>query len=219
MRPLWIAALPVLAALTAAPAAGQVSARVHIDIPIGRQGPMVYTAPRRQVVVSEYDQYRFGDWDRYYDQWLPETVYYYDGYYYDYPIVPYAEAVLVYRFRDELFFAPRQREFVVWQQRFRDQDYRRDFGRQYRPAPRNDRDDQRYQPQRDDRNGRDIRPVQPQRDDRNGRDVRPVQPQRDDRNGRDVRPVQPQRDDRYARPAPAPSPARDAYRSRPRGGH
>ena len=212
MRPLWIAALPVLATLSATPAAAQISARVHVDIPIGRPGQVVYGA-RRQVSVREYDQYRFGAWDRYYDEWMPVTVYYYDGYYYDYPIVPYAEAVIVYRYRDEMFFAPRQREFIVWQERFRSRDYGRNYnyGRDYyRPDPRNDRNDRnngndhRYQPPRDDRNGRDGRDG---RDDRGGR---PQQPQR---------PVQPQHDDRNTHPAPPSSPAKDAYRSRPRGGH
>ncbi len=221
MRPLWIAAVPILATLSAAPAAAQVSARVHIDIPIGRPGPGTYGA-HRQLVVREYDQYRFGAWDRYYDEWQPVTVYYYDGYYYDYPIVPYAEAIIVYRFRDEMFFAPRQSEFIVWQERFRSRDYGRNYnyGRDYyRPDPRNvrndrdyrnDRNDQRYQQPRDDRNGRDGR------DDRGGRDTRPQQPPQPPQ---PQRPVQPQHDDRNTHQAPPQSPAHDAYRSRPRGGH
>ena len=154
MRPRWIFAVPVLVTSVADPAAAQLSARVHIDIPIGRPSPVAYPAVNRQVVVREYDRYRFGVWDRSYDEWLPVTVYYYDGYYYDYRIVPYAEPILVYRFRNDLFFAPRQREFNVWQERFRERDYHRDVGRQYRPDHRDGRDDDRNQRPRDDRNAR-----------------------------------------------------------------
>ena len=198
-------ALPLFAGLVAMPAAAQVSARIHVDIPVGRPG-VAYGEPRQQLAIREYDRGLFGDWDNYYDQWIPETVYYYDGYYYDYPIVAYAQPVIVYRFHNQRFFAPRQREFISWQQRFRGNDYRRDFDR--RPIERNDRDDRRFvQPPRDYRNDRGGR------DDRDRRDVQPVQPRGGDRGGREVRPAQPEHNDRGGRPA---QPSRDAGRSRSR---
>ena len=95
MRVSLMGAIPVLAALTAAPAGAQISARVHVDIPIGRQQGVIYGAPRRQVVVRDYDEYQFGPWDEYYDYWEPVTLYYYDGYYYDYPVVSYARPIVV----------------------------------------------------------------------------------------------------------------------------
>ena len=225
MRPTLIAAVPLFAGLIALPAEAQVSARIHLDIPIGRHGPVSYAAPRGQIVIREYDQNRFGAWDRYYDEWIPETVYYYDGYYYDYPIVAYAEPILVYRYGDERFFAPRQREFVQWQQQYRGGNYRQDYGRAFQTYPRDYRNDRQFQPPRDDRNDRGGREdrggrfVQPQRDDHNGRDDRggqAVQPQRGGRNGqdgRDARPAQPQGNAQNGRQAP---PTRDAGRSRPR---
>ena len=164
MRRTWIAAVPVLASLLVVPAQGQVLGRVHIVLPIGRPGPVVYNAPRRQLIVREYDEVRFGAWDRYYDEWIPETVYYYDGYYYDYPVVAYAEPVRAYRYRDEMFFAPRQREFVVWHERYRERDYRWKNGRKNRSIPRNDRDDRQYRPPRDDRDQRQVPPATASRD-------------------------------------------------------
>ena len=122
MRSILIAAIPMVAALSAAPAGAQVSARVHIDIPVGRQSPAYIGG--HQLLVREYDPYRYGQWENYYDQWIPETVYLYDGQYYDYPIVAYAQPVVVYRFRNEIFFAPRQRGFVQWRQTYRPDRYR-----------------------------------------------------------------------------------------------
>jgi len=80
MRTSYLATIPLLAALGAVPAAAQV--RVHLDIPIGGRPP-AYAVQRRPLVIEQYDTYRFGDWDSYYDDWVPETVYYYNGYYYD----------------------------------------------------------------------------------------------------------------------------------------
>ena len=136
MRISMMGAVPVLAALVAVPATAQVSARVHVDIPIGRRAPLVYGAPRRQVVVREYDPSLFGDWDSYYDDWAPTTLYYYDGYYYDYPIVEYAEPVLVYSFRNQFFLPPRDRRFEVWRRDFRGGvRVGGGFGREARPRP------------------------------------------------------------------------------------
>ncbi|MGH7524792.1 MAG: hypothetical protein ACREK8_10830 [Gemmatimonadales bacterium] len=137
MRISLMGAVPVLAALVAVPASGQVSARVHVDIPIGRRAPIVYGAPRRQVVVREYDPSFFGAWDSYYDDWAPTTLYYYDGYYYDYPIASYAEPVLVYSFRNQFFLPPRDRRFEIWRRDFRGGGVRfgNGFGRDVRPRP------------------------------------------------------------------------------------
>ena len=197
MRMPFLAAVPVLAALSAAPAGAQVSARLHLDIPLGRRAPVVYGAPRRQVIVRDYDASRFGAWDSYYDQWAPVTLYYYDGYYYDYPVVEYAEPVVVYSYRNEFFLPPRDRGFEIWRRDYRTGgNYRGAFGyrndvRDYRPIQRGGRQYQAMprdgrQYQSIPRNGRDGRQFQaaPQ----NGRDGRQFQsaPQ----NGRDGRQFQ-----------------------------
>jgi hypothetical protein len=209
MRASFLVAVPVLVALSTLPAEGQASARLRLDIPIGRQPRIAYAAPRRSLVVREYDPYRYGAWENYYDEWIPETVYFYDGNYYDYPIVEYAQPIVVYRYRNEVFLAPRQREFIQW----RDGRNYRDLGRAYQPLPRDYRNDRGYQaPRRYDggqyrqppQYDRNVRPV-PQ-DNRIGRNVRPA-PQ-DGRNGRSVRPaLQVSRNN---------SPARGGDRSRPR---
>lgn len=151
------AAVPLVAALVAAPLGAQVSARVHIDIPIGRQPGVVYREPQRQVIVREYDPDQFGDWDSYYDDWDPVTLYYYNGYYYDYPIVSYARPVVVFSYRNQFFFPPRDRYFDTWRRTYRPQGRIIGGGRQYRPylpPVRRDRDD-RYQYRPDPRgNGR-----------------------------------------------------------------
>jgi hypothetical protein len=176
MRVTYLAAIPVLAALSAAPASAQVSARLHIDVPIGRRAPIVYGAPRRQVIVREYDPSLFGAWDTYYDDWAPVTMYYYDGYYYDYPIVEYAQPVVVYSYRNQFFLPPRDRGFEIWRREFRgggnfhgSPGFGRDVRarpiirdeRQFRPAaPRDGRDGRQFQPApRDGRNGRQVQPA------------------------------------------------------------
>ena len=253
MRASFLAAVPVLAALTALPVEGQVSARVHIDIPIGRS-PVTYAqqqpyAPQQhRLSIRDYDEREYGYWEDYYDEWIPETVYLYDGYYYDYPIVSYAQPIIVYRYRNEIFFAPRYREFTQWRQ------YRPYRAPGYfahpRPAwdnrsfPSRPRGDDRYNGRpgngyggygngngRDDRNGRDMRPV-PQQGGRDGRDMRPgTQDGRNDRGapppqqgGRSDRGAQPQggRPDRGGAPAPQGNrgggQAGRGDRSRPHGG-
>jgi len=202
MRVPYLAAIPVLAALSAAPANAQVSARLNIDVPLGRRAPVVYGAPRRQVVVREYDPTLFGAWDSYYDDWAPVTLYYYDGYYYDYPIVEYAEPIVVYSYRNQFFLPPRDRGFDIWRREFRGGDRFRGssgFGRDVRPrpivrderqfrpfAPRDGRDGRQFQPApRDGRDGRQFQPAP-----RDGRDGRQFQPApRDDRNGRQFQPA------------------------------
>jgi len=226
MRASWIASVPVLAGLVAMPAQGQVSARIHVDIPIGHG---VAIGNRRQLIVRDYDRGRYGAWESYYDQWIPVTAYYYDGYYYDYPIVPYAEPVIVYRYRDELFLAPRQREFNIWREQYRVQPYRRDDyrydNRYYRPMPRNDRDDRGYQGSRDGRDGRDDRnrqgggQAQPPRDDRGRQGGGQAQPPRDDRGRQGGGQAQPPRDDRGRQGGGQGGPAqRNDRGSRPRPG-
>lgn len=143
MRSPMIVAVPLLAALAVAPASAQLSGRAHVQIPIGRQG-QVRRGAERQLTVHQYDARRYGAWESYYDQWVPETVYYYDGDYYDYPIVAYAEPIVVYRYLDELFLAPPARQFTIWRDQYRaapvrrdiGRDVGRDVGRDYRPAPR-----------------------------------------------------------------------------------
>jgi hypothetical protein len=144
MRPTILATAPLLAALAASPAGAQVTAHVHIDIPIGHRGPVIYRpepAPR-EVVIYDYDRHGYGDWDRDrdYRRWQTITVYFYAGRYYERPIRG-ARPVVIYRYRDRYFFPPRDHRWE--QQHGRDNDWGR----------RDDRDrDDRY---RDDRNGRD----------------------------------------------------------------
>lgn len=177
MRITHLTAAPILAALTAIPAGAQVSARLHLDIPLGRRAPIVADAPRRQVLVREYDPSLFGAWDGYYDDWAPVTLYLYDGYYYDYPIVEYARPVVVYSYRNQFFLPPRDRGFEIWRQQYRGTSFRggfRGYSRDdhgFRPAPRFDRDDRRVGPL--PRDGRDVRRFEPvPRGDQRGRDQR-----------------------------------------------
>ncbi|MGH7582069.1 MAG: hypothetical protein ACREL5_02440 [Gemmatimonadales bacterium] len=113
MRKLSIAYLPALIAFAVTPAAAQVSGRVRIDIPIGRPA-VIHGVPHREVIVQAYDPYLFGDWEDYYDLWSPVTLYLYGGHYYDYPIVEWAQPVVVYRYRNQVFFPPRDQRFVTW---------------------------------------------------------------------------------------------------------
>ena len=187
MRVPFLAAVPVLAVLSAAPAGAQVSARLHLDIPIGRRAPIVYGAPRRQVIVREYDPSLFGAWDSYYDNWAPVTLYYYDGYYYDYPIVEYAQPILVYSYRNQFFLPPRDRGFDIWRREFRG-------GGNFRGAPAVGRDFRSRPMVRDDRQ---FRPASP----RDGRDGRQSQAApRDGRTGRQFQSVP--RDGRQSQAAP-----------------
>jgi hypothetical protein len=159
MRPTMLATVPLLAALISSPAAAQITARVHIDIPIGR-GPDVRYPPEaasREIRIYDYDRDDYGDWDRDrdYRRWQPVTVYFFAGRYYERPIRG-GRTMIIYRYGNRYFFPPRD---TRWEQRYgRDNDWGR----------RDDRDD-RSARDRDNRNGRD-------RDDRNARD-------RDDRNG------------------------------------
>lgn len=164
MRASLLAAIPLFTALSAVPAAGQVSARLHVEVPIGRRLPVGYSVGHRPIIVREYDPYRYGAWNNSFDQWVPRTVYLYDGNYYDYPVVAYAEPIVVYGYRNELFFAPRQREFIQW----RAQERYRDIGRAYRSVPRYDHFDRHFPAPRTERqyrpapnSGRDGREMRP----------------------------------------------------------
>jgi hypothetical protein len=202
MRVTYLAAIPVLAALSAAPASAQVSARLHIDVPIGRRAPVIYGAPRRQVTVREYDPSLFGAWDSYYDDWAPVTMYYYDGYYYDYPIVEYAEPILVYSYRNQFFLPPRDRGFETWRREFRGGGNFRGssgFGRDVRARPivRDERQFRSAIP-RDGRDGRQFQGAP-----RNGADGRQFQhAPGDGRNGRQFQPAPGGRNGRQVQPAP-----------------
>ena len=113
MRYTALAALPAAMIFAVTPAAAQVSAHLRVDIPIGR--PAVRRAvPHRELIIRGYDARLFGDWENYYDLWTPVTVYLYGGRYYDYPIVEWAQPVVVYRYRDQIFFPPADRRFEVW---------------------------------------------------------------------------------------------------------
>lgn len=166
MRSSMIVAVPLLTALAAVPATAQFSARVHVQIPVGRPGEVGRGAGRR-LIIHQYDARRYGAWESYYDQWIPETVYYYDGDYYDYPVVAYAEPIVVYRYRDDLFLAPREREFTTWRQEYRRAPVGRDFERDYRAVPRDTR------PYPIGRDQRDMRPQQAPRYDQRGSEGQP----------------------------------------------
>lgn len=159
MRPTVLATAPLLAALATMPAAAQVTAHVHIDIPIGHRDPVVVYRPQpgpRDVVVYDYDRDDYGDWDRGrdYRRWQLVTLYFYAGRYFEQPIRG-ARPVVVYRYRDRYFYPPRD---ARWEQRHgRDNDWGR----------RDDRDrDDRYDRDRNDRNDRNDR----SQDSRTGRD-------------------------------------------------
>jgi hypothetical protein len=169
MRSTILATVPLLAALAASPVSAQITARVHIDIPIGRRGPEVVYRPEvlpREIRIYDYDRRDYGDWDRDrdYRRWQPVTVYFFAGRYYERPVRG-ARAVVIYRYRDHFFFPPR------------DSRWERQHGRDNTWGRRDDRDRDDRNRDRDDRNGRD-------RDDRNGndRDRNPRIP--DDRGGR-----------------------------------
>jgi len=143
MRTLHWTTLAALTLAGAAPAAAQVSARVHIDVPVGRAG--TYEGYHGRLAVRDYDPVRFGAWTDYYDQWVPETVYLEDGSYYDYQVDAYATPVVVYSYRNEIFLPPRAPEFFTWRDRWHPEFSRAPYrGRPvyregYRPAPVYDR--------------------------------------------------------------------------------
>lgn len=152
MRPTIFATAPLLALLATTPVGAQVTARVHIDIPIGhRQPEVIYrpAPPPREVRIYDYNRRDDGDWDRAdaYRRWSPMTVYYFAGRYYERPIRG-ARPMVIYRYQGRYFYPPRDSR---WEQRYgRD----RDWGRgDYR-----DRDDRgRGAPDNRGRGARDNR--------------------------------------------------------------
>jgi hypothetical protein len=163
MRPIVLATIPLLAALTAIPATAQVRAEVRLGIPIGNHQVVVTYRPERmprEVRIYDYDRRDYGDWnrDRDYRRWQPITVYFYAGRYYERPF-RYARPVVIYRYRDRYFFPPRDGR---WERAYgRDNDWGRGYDR--------DRDD-RYGRDRDDRNDRDRDDRYNDRGDRNQND-------------------------------------------------
>jgi hypothetical protein len=130
MRVTTFASLPLLAALAVSPASAQISARIHIDIPIGDHRPVVVhrAPPPREIVVVPYDARRFGDWRRNERRWSHITLYVSGGRYYEQPWRD-ARAVTVYRYRNQYFFAPRDRDWDRDHDRDRYRDQDRDWGR------------------------------------------------------------------------------------------
>jgi hypothetical protein len=119
MRPTMLAVIPLFAAIAASPATAQINARVHVDIPIGRDQSEViydqgYLPP--ELTVYDYDRNDYGDWDvdGYYQYWQPVTVYFYLGRYFERPIRG-ARPFVIYRYGNRYFFPPRD---VRWEQRY-----------------------------------------------------------------------------------------------------
>lgn len=108
MRTASFVLAPLLVALIAAPAPAQVSATIQIG-PIG--GP-VYRRPAGPppIVIVDYDRGRHGRWDRDARYWRPVTVYVVGGRFYERPWGN-ARPVTVFRYRDQFFFGPRDRDW------------------------------------------------------------------------------------------------------------
>ncbi len=171
MRFPLFATVPLALLLAAVPAQAQVSVGVHIDIPIigHGNGGQYGRGPTRQVRVYEYPPVPYGQWKKHYRNWNRETLYVYDGRYYDYPVRG-GRVVYVYRDNDRYFWGPGDGDWNDWD--------RWDGGRNVRydrdgRDDRYDRDDRNY---RYDRNGNG-------RDDRYEYRARPVQ--RDNRSDQD----------------------------------
>lgn len=113
----FVVATLALAGLVAAPrdAAAQINARILVDIPIlgnARAPVVVHRAPVRErvIVVHDYNPRRHGHWKREARHWRPVVLYVHGGRYYDRPIRG-ARQVTVYRYRDQIFHAPRDRDW------------------------------------------------------------------------------------------------------------
>ncbi len=101
----------------------------------------VYAPPERidrrlgaEIGVFGYSAERAGDWHRSYKRWTPTTVYEFHGHYYEHT-APGARAVQIYRYHDEYFLPPHEREWVGFDKRFdykhqpNDEDWGRGRGR------------------------------------------------------------------------------------------
>lgn len=225
MRISTLALAPLLLAASITPAAAQVSATIHIG-PIrigGGHDDYRHGYPPRLVVV-DYPHRHFGPWQRTAVHWRPITVYYLDGHYYDRPWRN-ARPVVIYRYRDNYFFGPRDRDWDRYRSRYEQREWRvwRDSRGGWRDDWRADRGDDRFD-RRDDRRDDRFDRRDDRRDDRfDRRDDRREDrfdrrdDRRDGRNGRVER-----RDARPSVVAPRNNPGRgngNASRARrPNGG-
>ncbi|HYV95930.1 MAG TPA: hypothetical protein VE967_00595 [Gemmatimonadaceae bacterium] len=101
-------------ALLAAPGVVPVSVPAQITITFGaRLGP--------EVGLHAYSVQRMGDWRQSYRQWTPVTVYDVNGHFY-LRNVRGSRPVLVYRYNNEYFFPPQDRDWNGFDRRY---DYRR----------------------------------------------------------------------------------------------
>ncbi|MES2304770.1 MAG: hypothetical protein V4558_04655 [Gemmatimonadota bacterium] len=144
MRSPMFATVPLALILAVAPAQGQVSVGIHIDIPIigHSNGGDYRRGPVREVRVYEYPPVPYGQWKKHYRDWNRVTLYVLDDRYYDYPVRG-GRVVYVYRDNDRYFWGPGDGDWDRWD--------RWDGGR-------NDRDDRyRYDQNDRNRNGRDDR--------------------------------------------------------------
>lgn len=117
----------------------------------------------RDVVVREYNARNYGQWKKQFRKWRPVTLYGLGGRYYERPMRG-ARPITVYYYRDQYFFAPRDRDFARMRDDHRDGRYD-DRGDDRRDDRRDDRYDDRRDNRRDDRyDDRDGR-----RDDRDNR--------------------------------------------------
>ena len=105
---------------------GRVSAYVSVGRPDRRLGA--------ELGVLAYSPERAGDWHRSYRRWTPTTVYEVNGHYYQ-NNAPGARAVQIYRYQNEYFLPPRDREFEGFDKRYdyghkpNDDDHNRGRGR------------------------------------------------------------------------------------------
>ncbi len=145
MKTRLLLAIPVVAIALATPASAQVSATIHIGPYGGHRGPVVVHEQYREVIVVPYESRRHGDYRRSGRDWRPVTVYVLGNRYYHEPYRS-ARPVVVYRYSDYYFLAPRDRDWNDYRVR-----YERDYWHLHRADGRNDRRDHR----RDDRDDDD----------------------------------------------------------------
>ncbi len=147
MRVTSIAIASLLGALATAPAAAQVRASINIGpIRVAANIPIVHQRRSpRYVEVYAYSSRRHGDWRRSARDWRPATVYVLNGRYYEQPYRN-ARRIVVYRYRDQYFQAPRGRDWERSRPR-----YERDYWDADRRDDRYDRRDDRRNERRDDR--------------------------------------------------------------------
>lgn len=169
MRIASLVSASLLAGLATTPAAAQISATIHVG-PIRIGGAPVYADAYYgpPVVVVPYSARYYGHWRQTARYWRPVTLYLYGGRYYERPYRN-ARPVVVYRYRDQFFFAPHDRDWDRYRSR-----YEQDYWRPYRDSRggwrddwRNDRRDIRYD-RRDDRRDNRADRRDDRRDDRRG---------------------------------------------------